>query len=682
MSIFVFSIFKSINMKYRLLFILLALLMQVPAIFADDEVPTAKLTFVVDDADRVAISISGEEINDLQTGSNTIDVMQWSNISISPKAGCTLKSVVNSQNEELAITDGEVTFMVYEAVPETYTITSEKASEVNFTIDIDNPAKVTVADKDYQPVALEAGVNNLTMSELKFPLIIASATYGQELYQVLYNNEEVKSLYGSYSVSPEDNSVIKIITDFPDIDCKVDFTYPDGITKFFTAITVNGTEVSDFNNGIDVKCGDNVALYYNPSCWDTEESPVVVKINDIETGWFGPGYSFVVKTDTKVAVEQALAVEMITVSLEADNPANIEVYRVQKFYNDRIYLTQGENTIELPKEDASLVITNVEMEGEESKITGITINGTPETVSYYNEVELKDLDPDDIIKIFTEGEFGGETPVESVIIVEPESGETLKTLSYVTLNLEPDFYYDDEDLFEVNNIDGIYFTLNGERFCGAIAYPDIEMLEIMPQEIIYLAGEYQLVIEPGAISWIREKDGDFVANSEALIYSYTVEGVTTVLEDLPFTLDPAPAGAPVASLDIKMTLKDGYDELDVSDMMTFIYQNGKMVCGVYADLSDDYTSVTITPEEENLPSGTYDLVFKPGAVICEGDDSYYNIEPLVFTYVIDTNVGVNAISSEADKEGVFNLLGIKVADTPENLPAGIYVVNGKKIIIK
>lgn len=669
-------------MKHKLLFMLVAVLLQVPSIYAEEEETTTELTFVVDNAERVAISISGDEISGITTGSNTIEVMQWSNISIAPKEGCTLKSVVNSQNEEMAITDGVVSFMVYEAIPETYTITSEKASEVNFTIDVDNPAKVIVSDSDYQQITLEAGVNNLAMSALKFPLIIGCANYGQELYQVLYNNEELKSYYGSYSVTPETGGVIKITADYPDIECTVDFTYPEGITDFFTSITVNGTTAANFNNGLEVKCGDNVALYYNPSCWDAEESPVVVKINNTAIEWFWSGYSFVVKEDTKISVEQALAVEIITVSLEADNPSNVEVYRVDKSYNDRVYLTNGENTIELPKEDATLVITNVEIGDEESKITGITINGTPKTISYYNEVELKNLDPNDVIKIFTEGEFGSETPSESGIIVEPESGEAQNTISYITLHLEPDFYYDDEDLFEINDIDGIYFNRNGERFCGVIAYPDIEMLEIMPQEIIYMAGEYQLVIEKGAISWIKEKEGDFIANEETLTYSYNVEGISTALEELPFTLDPTPSDTPIGSLNLKMTLKDGYDELDISEMMTYVYQNGKKVCGVYADISEDYTSAIITPEEEILTSGTYDLVFKPGAVICEGEDSYYNMEPLVFTYVLDTNVGVASISSDNKTEGVFNLMGIKVADTIEKLPAGIYIVNGRKLIIK
>lgn len=42
---------------------------------------------------------------------------------------------------------------------------------------------------------------------------------------------------------------------------------------------------------------------------------------------------------------------------------------------------------------------------------------------------------------------------------------------------------------------------------------------------------------------------------------------------------------------------------------------------------------------------------------------------------------VNDSDSSLPGHGVYNMQGIRVADTTENLPAGIYVVNGRKIVI-
>lgn len=392
-------------MKQRLLFFLLSILALVPKAFADDEVSVTNLTFVVDDADRVEISVNGEPIENIQTGSNVVEVTQWANISISPKADCTLVSVVDSQNKELSITNGSVQFMVYEAVPETYTITSKKESEVSFTVVVDNPAKVKMVNNVYNEIPLVAGENNFKMSPLNFPLLIGTQVYGDELYKVEFNGENLQPFYGSYSVTPVDGSVITIEANFPDSECNLTFTYPEGVANFFTAVTINDEMASDFAKGLKVKCGSKVALYYNPSCWDADENPVSVKINNEKQQWFWSGYSFVVKENTVVEVEQAQAVEMITVTIEADKPGNIKVYRNDVDTKDRIYLIAGVNTVELPKDDAKIVVTNVEADGKESKIKGITVNGTPAEHVYDNECTLNNLDPADVVKIFTEGDF-------------------------------------------------------------------------------------------------------------------------------------------------------------------------------------------------------------------------------------------------------------------------------------
>ena len=46
--------------------------------------------------------------------------------------------------------------------------------------------------------------------------------------------------------------------------------------------------------------------------------------------------------------------------------------------------------------------------------------------------------------------------------------------------------------------------------------------------------------------------------------------------------------------------------------------------------------------------------------------------------------GINAINNGVAEDGaVYNLQGVKVSDTSmKNLPAGLYIMNGKKFIIK
>ena len=43
--------------------------------------------------------------------------------------------------------------------------------------------------------------------------------------------------------------------------------------------------------------------------------------------------------------------------------------------------------------------------------------------------------------------------------------------------------------------------------------------------------------------------------------------------------------------------------------------------------------------------------------------------------------GINSLPTEQEQPaGVYNLSGVKVGDQLDRLPAGIYIVNGKKVI--
>lgn len=57
---------------------------------------------------------------------------------------------------------------------------------------------------------------------------------------------------------------------------------------------------------------------------------------------------------------------------------------------------------------------------------------------------------------------------------------------------------------------------------------------------------------------------------------------------------------------------------------------------------------------------------------------------LHFHYDSNGNTGVEEIFKEADKgkTEVYTLMGIKLFEDPENHPRGIYIINGKKRIIK
>ena len=51
------------------------------------------------------------------------------------------------------------------------------------------------------------------------------------------------------------------------------------------------------------------------------------------------------------------------------------------------------------------------------------------------------------------------------------------------------------------------------------------------------------------------------------------------------------------------------------------------------------------------------------------------------TVVSDAGIEEVVANADGDVE-VYNLMGVKVADSPENLPAGLYLVNGRKVLVR
>lgn len=401
--------------------------------FADDETQRISLTLNIDNAANVVVLFNGEEETSLKDGVNKLEINPWSNMEIRAAEGCTLVSVTEGDGQQLTITDNSASKFIGDTPTEiSFTIVTSKASKVNFTIDVDNIEKAKVIDVKYNPIKLEQGENELELDPSLFPLRISAQKYGDALYGVTMDGEPLEDYYGGYEVTPTEGCVIKIIADFPDVDYNVSFKLPEGVANFFTRVDVNGEAYTDFMNGMEVKCGSKVALYFNPDCWknseEDEEERYAVQINGKDTAWFGPGFSFIVKDDTTVEVIKAVPADMITVTIDIDVPRNVTVYRTREYYDDIMDLKEGENTVELPKENATIVIV-VQDEDDEAgcAIEGVTVNGKPKNVEYSNYLELKDLEEGDIIKIFTKGYSTG---VESIAIDDTtdKAASTIYTL--------------------------------------------------------------------------------------------------------------------------------------------------------------------------------------------------------------------------------------------------------------
>lgn len=108
-----------------------------------------------------------------------------------------------------------------------------------------------------------------------------------------------------------------------------------------------------------------------------------------------------------------------------------------------------------------------------------------------------------------------------------------------------------------------------------------------------------------------------------------------------------------------------------------------------ATLKDDYVSglednkIALEVVPEITANGTYTVEFPARVFTLVGEQMYDDQASTAFTltYNVDSAVGIEAIATEEADAPVYRIDGTRVINS-DNLPAGIYIRGGKKIIVK
>lgn len=389
-------------MKHYVLFFLTLLLgLGTLSASAQEQDDSVQVTLNIDDPARVQADLNGDSVLTLKAGGNTFKVIAWTNLNLSATSGHILDKVVDADGNEQTIDNNGAacTLFIADSPKErTYTVTSSVVTNIHFTLSVDHADKIKVTTADYASVTLHDGDNTLTIPSNNLPIGISSAKWGDDLYEVLLDGEAVAYNYG-YTVMPKEGSVVKVATAFPDKDCKLTFSYPEGITNFFTTVSVNGSLVTDFLNGLELKAGDKVKFYYNPAMWSSDpDEAVTVEVNGKQTSWFGSGYSLTLRDNTTVALTKAVPASTISVKVKINKDGATTIYRSSEFYNDIVPLKANEETsVTLPEDDGNKLV--VVANGDES-IKGINVNGEPMSLDVNNYAEITNLVNGDVVTIF------------------------------------------------------------------------------------------------------------------------------------------------------------------------------------------------------------------------------------------------------------------------------------------
>lgn len=101
----------------------------------------------------------------------------------------------------------------------------------------------------------------------------------------------------------------------------------------------------------------------------------------------------------------------------------------------------------------------------------------------------------------------------------------------------------------------------------------------------------------------------------------------------------------------------------------------------------DWNAAVITLSQTVTEDGTYTLTLPEGLFNALNDENVFNPE-LTYTFTVDSTLGINGVTAGADASvTVYTLGGVRVAsgkaaDVLGKLPAGVYIVNGQKLIVR
>ena len=227
-------------------------------------------------------------------------------------------------------------------------------------------------------------------------------------------------------------------------------------------------------------------------------------------------------------------------------------------------------------------------------------------------------------------------------------------------------------------------------------YPNAQLLVTLADFQTEIDGRYSITIPAGVVN--IDYNGKSIPNDQ-IIYTFTlkaqqafvlpapnvtpVSGDVTELSDVKISWPGS-----IGGLDLLNKNETGGDVTVTLDGAAFTnFTTSFEWSSKSAETEGAHGDIFVISFGENLPGGTYVVTVPSGCLnVSDIDKGTLQNEPIVLTYVYDNSAGVGSVSGNETLK-IYNLNGVKVGETSDkndlnNLPAGIYIINGKKVVIK
>lgn len=457
----------------------------------------------------------------------------------------------------------------------------------------------------------------------ELPLMIQSTT-GSPLYQVTLNGQKIPGS-STFSVTPNaDTDEIVVEANYPDKDCNVKFVYVnDETSDFITAVTANGTAVENYNaaEGFTVKAGTSLALTGNLSDYMFNS----MTVGSETVSYFYGNYNTTVTDNLTITVDVKKYAN-VTGTISVNIPEAVNVRTSTYDTSTRIPITTNPQEITLSEKASTLYIY------AESGyvINSVKANNVDATYNSYDKCYQVTL---------TEG--------MSIVVDVTELVRDKVAMVYSNVDPATLTYY------SFQRSDRSNITL-------AKGYNEIKFYDgDNPFNWSWYNGGY-----------VGEVYINDVLNEPTYSGSANYEGKTFNDKDI---VKIYFGETNVAKYDVTFNLS-GVNASDIDVKKDIITEVTDLAAG-FSALSG--TQVDITPAEgKNIKVSVNDEAIT-------ADNGVYSFNVTAATAVkIEEATGINSISSDdkADNK-VYTVQGVRVNNV-KNLPAGLYIVNGKTRVVK
>lgn len=617
------------------------------ALFSFSANATISITVNLDNADAVTVTTSGANYGDpevevpVQTGDNVFsseDDTAYIRYNIIPKDGYAITSIVDENGTALSGFYGGTAYVYlysYYSGKHWYvsTINLEEARTASFTMTVDDPTLVTATLSGTKSrLDVQEGPTTYKFDPNVENVLTLFSQGDKNIYSLTKNDEPIPVDSYSVQIPLEDGCNIVVQTQWPDIPCSVSLQYDHEATPdLITGAAVNNENADIVDDSFSCQLGDEAAIYMSSDYNVTE-----IKLNGQpqDLSYFWGNFYFTVTDEVNTLEITAAPYGTITAIVNVTCKDAFSVYKQYQSPENLVEIVEGENRIELSQKNNSM---SYSVNPGYELVSATKTEGDLDPVDISNSPYIYDITDGMVINLVGQAEV---LDSHAVIWVDDMSAanyyfsfENAKRFNYAT-SMENGYTEFD---FSESSYNPFGLGWAGDNI----------------QKFVFLNGEAKSPNYDGGSFWnLTLADGDVV---KAFVAAEPVNCTVSI--------DAEEGVATEVTVDRISPVTDWSEGISCF--------NGTEVA-IAASLEDPDKTVVVTLNDESLVAG-------------EDGKYVFVVENVTNSVSITTTTsGVKSMISDKTVSPVFNLQGIRVANSDDlnNLPAGVYVVDGKKVVVK